>query len=118
MGAGAVLACLTGLVARSGPIVVITVVCLYMLAINADSAALTAGLVEVSPPEARGTAMAMYSFFGFAGALMGPVTFGALLDAGGGAGSHRAWLLAFAGVALVSLAGVAALGAARRDRSA
>ena len=114
MVAGAVLACLTGLAARSGPIVVIVIVSLYMLAINADSAALTAGLVEVSPPEARGTAMAIYSFFGFAGALMGPVTFGALLDAGGGAGLHRAWLLAFSGLALISLAGVAALGAARR----
>jgi MFS family permease len=117
MVAGAVLACLTGLVARSGPIVVIVVVSLYMLAITADSAALTAGLIEVSPPDARGTAMAVYSFFGFAGALMGPVTFGSLLDAGGGAASHFAWLLAFSGLALVSLAGVAALGAARRDRA-
>jgi len=81
----------------------------YVLAIMSDSAALTAGLIEVSPPDARGTAMAVYSFFGFAGALMGPITFGALLDAGGGAASHRAWMLAFAGVAAVSVCGVAAL---------
>jgi MFS family permease len=79
----------------------------------ADSAAMTAGLIEVSPPEARGTAMAVYSFFGFSGALMGPIVFGALLDAGGGTSSHRAWLLAFSSIGLVSLAGVAALGPAR-----
>jgi MFS family permease len=96
---------------------VILVTSLYVLAVMADSAAMTAGLIEVSPPEARGTAMAAYSFFGFGGALMGPITFGALLDAGGGAASHRAWLLAFSGLALVSLAGVAALGAARRAPS-
>jgi MFS family permease len=74
-------------------------------------------LIEVARPDARGTAMAAYSFFGFGGALMGPITFGMILDAGGGASSHRAWLLAFSGLALVSLAGVAALGAARRAPS-
>jgi MFS family permease len=115
MVAGAVLACLTGLAARSGPIVVIVVMSLYMLAITADSAALTAGLIEVSPPEARGTAMAVYSFFGFAGAFMGPVVFGALLDAGGGATVYRAWVLAFFGIAAVSVAGVVALGQESRN---
>jgi MFS family permease len=63
----------------------------------------------VSPPEARGTAMAVYSFFGFAGALAGPITFGALLDAGGGSASHAAWMLAFAGLAVVSALGALAL---------
>ena len=114
MAAGALLACATGLVSARGALVVIAVTSVYVLFIMADSAALTAGLIEVSPPEARGTAMAVYSFFGFGGALLGPITFGVLLDAGGGASSHGAWRLAFAGVALVSLAGVAALGPARR----
>lgn len=112
MVASALLACLTGLVAANGEWIVILVTSVYVLAIMTDSAALTAGLVEVSPPEARGTSMAVYSFFGFGGALVGPITFGALLDAGGGAASHRAWLLAFAGLALVSLAGVMALAGA------
>jgi len=106
---GAVLAFTTGLVARSGAGVVLVVLAAYVLAIMSDSAALTAGLIEASPPEARGTAMAVYSFFGFAGALMGPVTFGMLLDAGGGAASHGAWMLAFAGVSLVSVAGAVAV---------
>jgi MFS family permease len=118
MGAGAVLACAIGCAARAGAPIVIAVLCLYMLAITADSAALTAGLIEVSPPEARGTAMAVYSFFGFAGAFLGPIVFGALLDAGGGAESHRAWILAFCGVAAVSVAGILALGQESRTGSA
>jgi predicted MFS family arabinose efflux permease len=109
MTAGAALACLTGIVANRGAVIVIFITSLYVLAIMADSAAMTAGLIEVSPPDARGTAMAVYSFFGFSGALMGPITFGMMLDAGGGSSSHRAWMLAFAGLAAVSLAGVAAL---------
>lgn len=117
MAAGAVLACATGLVSGMGAMVVIAVTSVYVLFIMADSAALTAGLIEVSPPEARGTAMAVYSFFGFGGALLGPITFGALLDAGGGASAHGAWRLAFAGVAIVSLAGVAALGPAIGNRA-
>jgi hypothetical protein len=59
--------------------------------------------------------MAIYSFFGFAGAFMGPIAFGALLDAGGGASSHRAWMLAFSGLALVSVAGIVALGQESRS---
>jgi hypothetical protein len=62
--------------------------------------------------------MAVYSFFGFAGALAGPITFGALLDLGGGAASHRAWMLAFAGVTVVGVAGVLALGQASRGATA
>jgi MFS family permease len=115
MTAGAALACLTGAAAQSGPVILILVISLYVLAMMSDSAAMTAGLIEVSPAAARGTSMAVYSFFGFGGALAGPITFGALLDAGGGESSHGAWLLAFAGLAAVSLAGAAALGAARKD---
>jgi MFS family permease len=117
MAAGAGLACLTGLVAGQGTVIVVFVTSLYVLAIMADSAAMTAGLIEASPPDARGTAMAVYSFFGFSGALMGPITFGALLDAGGGASAHSAWLLAFTGVAVVSLGGVVALRGSDSSRS-
>lgn len=118
MVTGAVLACITGLSAGRGTGFVIMVTSLYVLVIMADSAAMTAGLIEASPPDARGTAMAVYSFFGFAGALMGPITFGALLDAGGGSGARAAWLLAFSGIALVSVAGVAALAPASRAMAA
>jgi MFS family permease len=109
MVSSAVLAVMVGLTAGSRPAVVVAVLSLYVLTVMADSAAMTAGLIEASPPEARGTAMAMYSFVGFGGALAGPIVFGALLDAGGGEAAPRAWLLAFGGLAAIGLAGVAVL---------
>ena len=45
---------------------------------------LTAGLVAAAPPELRGAAMGLYSLVGFAGGMLGPVVFGAALDAAGG----------------------------------
>jgi MFS family permease len=113
MGASATLALATGAAATVGGVVVIAIAALYVLAIMADSAALTAGLVEVADPSMRGTAMAVYSFFGFAGGLAGPVIFGALLDAGGGTTRVTAWLLAFAGMACISLAASVTLMRAR-----
>jgi predicted MFS family arabinose efflux permease len=117
MTSGAVLAIAAGFAAYGRPAVAIAVLALYVVVISADSAAMTAGLIEVSPPEARGTAMAMYSFFGFGGAFVGPIVFGALLDAGGGEAAPRAWLLAFGGLAAVSLAGVAVLRDAGTSRA-
>jgi predicted MFS family arabinose efflux permease len=115
MGVSGALALSTGAAGMIGGVAVIATAAFYVLAIMADSAALTAGLVEATDPSARGTAMAVYSFFGFAGGLVGPVIFGALLDAGGGTTRVSAWLLAFGGIACISLAASATLlGAARR----
>jgi predicted MFS family arabinose efflux permease len=116
MGVSAVLALATGAAAMVGGAIVMAIAALYVLAIMTDSAALTAGLVEATDPSMRGTAMAVYSFFGFAGGLVGPVIFGALLDAGGGSARVTAWLLAFGGIACISLAASATLlRAARRS---
>jgi len=109
MFAGAALAFGMGLTARRGSLIVIAVTAAYVITIMGDSAALTAGLVETSDPAARGTVMAVYSFFGFGGGLLGPIVFGTLLDAGGGTASHRAWILAFASLTAVSLLGAASL---------
>lgn len=109
----AILALATSAAAAAGGLLVIGITALYVLAIMADSAALTAGLVEAAAPSARGTAMAVYSFFGFAGGLAGPVIFGALLDAGGGTGRVTAWMLAFGGMAVISLAASSRLRALR-----
>jgi len=103
MAVSAALAMSTGAAAIVGGGVVVATAALYVLAIMADSAALTAGLVEAADPPTRGTAMAVYSFCGFAGGLVGPVIFGALLDAGGGTARMTAWLFAFAGMACISL---------------
>ncbi len=116
MGMSATLALATGAAGIVGGSLVLGVVALYMLAINADSAALTAGLVEAAEPSARGTAMGVYSFAGFAGGLAGPIIFGALLDAGGGTSRAAAWMIAFAGIAAISVTAALVLTSAAAPR--
>ena len=42
--------------------------------------------------------MALHAVFGFTGAIVGPVLFGAMLDATGGQAELTAWIAAFAGM--------------------
>jgi MFS family permease len=84
----------------------------YHALVMADSAALTAGLVAVSPASSRGTAMALYSMAGFAAASAGSFATGALLDAMGGQ-SLRSWATAFAVVSASNLLGALMLWRAR-----
>jgi hypothetical protein len=42
--------------------------------------------------------MGLYSLAGFAGGMMGPVVFGAALDAAGGASRQAAWVAGYAAV--------------------
>jgi MFS family permease len=72
----------------------------HAMLVMADSGTLTAGLVGASPPELRGAAMGLYSLMGFAGGMLGPVVFGAALDAAGGASRHGAWVAAYAAIGL------------------
>jgi len=70
----------------------------YSMLVMADSGTLTAGLVGAAPQELRGAAMGLYSLAGFGGGFLGPVIFGAALDAAGGAGSSAAWLAGYAAI--------------------
>jgi MFS family permease len=101
MLASASLAWLTGFAGSLAwwlaPLVLVT----YNTAVMADSAALTAGLVEVTPAGRRGTAMALYSFLGFGAGFVSPLVFGAVLDAAGGKGDPVAWGLAFGSLGLL-----------------
>ena len=65
------------------------------------SAVVTAGLVEVAPPEQLGSAMALHSLMGFGGAFIGPVVFGAVLDFSGGINLLAAWHWALGSLVLV-----------------
>ena len=76
--------------------------------VSADSAALTSGIVAVSPPASRGTAMALYSMAGFAAASAGAFAVGALLDALGGQ-TTTSWLIAFGVMGASNLIGVVIL---------
>jgi MFS family permease len=72
--------------------------------VSADSAALTSGIVAVSPPESRGTAMALYSMAGFAAASAGAFAVGALLDLLGGQ-SVVSWTIAFGAIGASNILG-------------
>ena len=75
---------------------------LHYVAVMADSAALTAGLVAATPPAKRGATLAVYSFFGFGAGFLGPLAFGWVFDLTGGEG-RLAWGLAFASLGAASI---------------
>jgi MFS family permease len=75
--------------------VTIGVVGVYFVAVMLDSASLTAGLIQATPQEFRGAAMAIYSFLGFGIGFIAPLVFGATLDHSGGSERAFAWTLAF-----------------------
>ena len=77
---------------------------LYNIAIMADSASLTAGLVAHSDNQQRGTAMALYSMAGFGAGFIAPVVFGAVLDLSGGQQQPMSWALAMGSLGLGCLA--------------
>lgn len=80
--------------------VVLAILMAHAMLVMADSGTLTAGLVAAAPPELRGAAMGLYSLMGFGGGMLGPVVFGAALDAAGGAARPGAWVAAYAAVGL------------------
>ena len=81
--------------------------------VMADSAALTSGLVAVSPVHNRGTAMALYSTVGFGAASVASFAIGGVLDAMGGQ-SLASWPLAFAVMVAPNVLGATVL--LRSDR--
>jgi MFS family permease len=92
----------TGLVLALGApwhwALVLALLIVYSMLVMAESGTLTAGLVAAAPGELRGAALGLYSLAGFGGGLVGPIVFGAALDAAGGANSHLAWILAYAAI--------------------
>ena len=91
----------------------IVAVCVYSALISADSAALTSGVLDVAPAASRGTAMAVYSTFGFAAASAGTFAVGAMLDLMGGQ-SNTSWMLAFLMMGAPNLVGSLAIRRASR----
>jgi MFS family permease len=77
----------------------------YGWTVIGDSATLTAGVVAAADPRYRGATMAMHSMIGFVGSFIGPLAFGAVLDAGGGEENGTAWGIAFASLSAVILIG-------------
>ena len=65
---------------------VVSLLILYGILTAGDSAALTAGAIEVAEPGRRGATLAAHAFFGFAGGALGPPAVGLVLDLAGGYG--------------------------------
>jgi predicted MFS family arabinose efflux permease len=103
---------LFGVTASSSWVWILLVALVYHALVMGDSAALTSGLVAVSPPQSRGTAMALYSMTGFGAAAVGSSAVGGLLDALGGQ-SVESWAVAFSLVGASNLVGAALLWRAR-----
>ena len=80
---------------------VIGLLALYTVTVSADSATLTAGAVESAPPEAKGATMALHTLIGFAGASLGPLAAGGILDIFG-AETRVGWAVAFSVMGIVA----------------
>jgi predicted MFS family arabinose efflux permease len=104
MTASAVCAAMIGFLGpRSYPLAA-ALVLIYGLLIWLDSSSLTAGAAGSADPHRRGATLAVHSMAGYAGGFVGPIVIGWILDLSGGM-SVRGWGLAFAHVALITLAG-------------
>jgi MFS family permease len=99
---------LVGLLTARAWSLILTVSFAHHALVMADSAALTSGLVAVSPVHSRGTAMALYSMAGFAAASAASFAIGSVLDLLGGQ-STVSWPVAFAVMALSNVVGAALL---------
>ena len=88
------------------PFAAVAFLCLmYSAAIQADSAALTAGAVNTSPVGHRGATLALHSTLGFSGSLFAPALVGVVLDSAAPLGETTAWGLAFLSMGSMALLG-------------
>jgi predicted MFS family arabinose efflux permease len=113
MLASAALAAGIGFCAALPYLAVATLMLAYNFFIQLDSAALTTGAVLAADPARRGATMAVHSLLGFSAGFCGPIAFGAILDAAGGAENGFAWGLAFASLGAVVALGPLALAMGR-----
>lgn len=85
------------LLAGSGWWVVFALMVVYSMLVMADSATLTAGLVNAADSSVKGAALGLYSLIGFGGGgVIGPAIFGIALDASGGGATPVQWAIGFA----------------------
>ena len=97
--------CLLGFASHWPFWIVVVLSFIYFIAIIADSAALTAGVVRAAPDGYTGTTMSVYSCIGFMGSFAGPLMFGFILDLtefnniSDGAVNSWGWAFVFIGVA-------------------
>jgi MFS family permease len=76
---------------------------LYGFFVTADSSTITSGAVTSAPTDLKGSTMAVHSFFGFGGAMAGPVVAGVVLDFAGGRNDAIAWGFTYASIAAIAI---------------
>jgi MFS family permease len=95
MWGSALYACILG-VLPSLPYLFLVLLCIgYFLFLQGDSAALHTAVIQSAPDHERGLTMAFQSLVGFAGAFIGPLAVGMVLDMTGGGKSILSWGAAF-----------------------
>jgi MFS family permease len=117
MSISAVVAVTVGFGAALPYPVVIALVLVYGFLVTADSATITAAVVEAADPELRGMTMAVHAMIGFIGSTLGPILFGVVLDLGGGGDSRFAWGLSFSVIAAILMLGPLFIYTLGRDRA-
>lgn len=105
MTAAAAGSLVTGWMTATSVALAALIVLLWNAAIYLDSSALTAGTVQAADKHLRGATMGLHSMAGYAGGFLGPLGVGLVLDAAGG-DSVLGWGLAFAHLAVITLAGL------------
>jgi MFS family permease len=85
---------------------------LYGVLVTAESAVISTGVAEVAEPAHLGRTMALQSMVGFGAGALGPIAFGAVLDAAPrlGASAGGAWMWAWAALGAGALVGPLAVG--------
>ncbi|MGB3289341.1 MAG: MFS transporter [Burkholderiaceae bacterium] len=106
--AAAILSIATGWAGQSSMLLATVLVMVWLAAIFFDSSALTAGTVQAADPKLRGATMGLHSMCGYTGGFIGPLGVGFMLDLAG-ENTSLGWGLGFGHLAIVTLAGYAAL---------
>ncbi len=97
----------------AAPFWVVMAVCLlYGLWVNPDSPIYSTAVTEAAPQARLGAAMTFQTVSGFTAGIVAPIAFGVVLDLVPG---DPAWGVAFGGLGVVALVGVAAMVALRRS---
>jgi predicted MFS family arabinose efflux permease len=105
MTVSAVFGLCTGWSIGGSSVIAAVLVIAWLAFIFLDSSALTAGTVQAADPILRGATMGLHSMCGYAGAFLGPLGVGYVLDL---AGNNVAlgWGLGFGQLALISVIGL------------
>ncbi len=105
MGISCSLALIIGFSAPMPYNAVVILCIIYTLFFQGDSAAIHAGVITTAETERRGATMALQSLGGFAGAFLGSVVAGIVLDISGGGSTPLSWGITFGTIGIVAALG-------------